>query len=111
MHSRQSDDLRREGVAVDLEQRLFELDLFGFTVLPSVLDEPETAKLAKLLDEADEAFGIDYVYDGAFARLVPCVPAIAIAFLPLVDHPAMMPVLEGVLGEDIVLGSMNARIL
>ena len=96
---------------MDLDQAIFELDLFGFTVLPSVLGENEVGKLTSLLDEADEAIGIDYVYDGAYARLVPCVPAIADEFLPLVDHPTVLPILEAVLGEDIVLGSMNSRIL
>jgi hypothetical protein len=98
-------------IAMDVEQARFELDLFGFTLLPSVLGEQEVATLSRLLDEADEASGIEYAYDGAYARLVPCVPAIADEFLPLVDHPAVMPSLEAVLGEDIVLGSMNARIL
>ena len=98
-------------IMTDLDQALFELDLFGFTVLPSVLGEQEVGKLASLLDEADAAIGVDYVYDGAYARLVPCVPAIANDFLPLIDHPAVLPILEAVLGEDIVLGSMNARIL
>ena len=96
---------------VDIDQALFELDLFGFAVLPSVLSEQEAGKLARLLDEADEAIGIDYAYNSAFARLVPCVPAIADDFLTLVDHPAVLPILEAVLGEDIVLGSMNSRIL
>jgi phytanoyl-CoA dioxygenase PhyH len=103
--------MNSEGIGVDIDQALFELDLFGFTVLPSVLSEQEAARLAGLLDEADAAIGIDYTYESAYARLVPCVPAIANEFLSLVDHPAVLPILEAVLGEDIVLGSMNSRIL
>jgi ectoine hydroxylase-related dioxygenase (phytanoyl-CoA dioxygenase family) len=107
MHSHESDRFHQQ----DLDQAVFELDLFGFTVLPSVLGEDEAERLAAQLDAADEAAGIDYVYNNAYARLVPCVPAIANDFLSLVDHPAVMSVLEAVLGADIVLGSMNARIL
>src|SRR5439155_14213008 len=51
-------------IMTNLDQALFELDLFGFTVLPSVLSEQEVGKLASLLDEADAAIGVDYVYDG-----------------------------------------------
>lgn len=94
-----------------VDQAVFELDLYGFTVLPSVLPEAEAARLAGLIDEADETIGIDYGYDDAFARLVPCVPALEPGFMALVDHGAVMPVLEQVLGEDIVLGSMNCRIV
>jgi ectoine hydroxylase-related dioxygenase (phytanoyl-CoA dioxygenase family) len=96
---------------MDVDQACFELEVFGFAVLPSVLDERETGRLRELLDAADEAGGVDYTYDGAFARLVPNLPALADEFLPLIDHPAVLPVIEKVLGEDIVLGSMNARIV
>jgi hypothetical protein len=99
------------GTLMDIEQARFELEIFGFTVIPSVLSEPDAARLGALLDETDEARGVEYQYDGAFARLVPNVPAIADAFLGLIDHPAILTVIESVLGKDIVLGSMNARIV
>lgn len=96
---------------MDARQALFELDLFGFTVLPAVLEAAAVSRLSALLDQADEVSGMEYTYDGANARIVPCVPAIADEFLLLIDHPAVMPILQAVLGEDIVLGSMNSRIL
>jgi len=93
------------------DQAVFELDLYGFAVLPGLIGEDEAARLAQVVDAADENIGIDYSYDDAFARLVPCVPALDPGFMALVDHPAVLPVLERVLGEDIVLGSMNCRIV
>ncbi len=95
----------------DLAQGRFELETFGFTVLPSVIPEPEAHRLGALLDAADEAIGIDYTYDGAYARHVANLPARADDFLPLVDHPVVLALLESVLGRDLVLGSMNARIV
>ena len=68
------------------EQAVFDLDLYGFTVLPAVLDQSLAAELATKLDEADAKVGIDYSYDDAFARRVPCVPALDDAFMALVDH-------------------------
>jgi hypothetical protein len=50
---------------MDVEQATFELDLYGFTVLPSVIPESEATELARVLDEADERIGIEYVYDNA----------------------------------------------
>lgn len=96
---------------MDVAQACFELEVFGFTVLPSVLSLAEAARLRDLLDEADAAIGVEYGYDEAYARLVPNLPAVADEFLALIDHPAVLPVLESLLGEDIVLGSMNARIV
>lgn len=94
-----------------IRQAVFELDLYGFTVLPSVIPPDEAARLAALLDAADESIGIEYVYDDAFARLVPCVPALGPEFMALTDNSRVLEVLEAVLGPDIVLGSMNSRIV
>lgn len=93
------------------DQAVFELDLYGFTILPAVLTTTQAASFAAILDAADEQIGVEYVYEDAYARLVPCVPALADECLGLVDHPGVMAVLERVLGKDIVLGSMNSRIV
>jgi hypothetical protein len=50
-----------------IEQAAFELDLYGFTVLPSVIPASEALRLAEVLDDADARIGIEYVYDGAYA--------------------------------------------
>ena len=93
------------------EQAAFELDLYGFTVLPSVIPENEAAELVRILDEADERIGIEYVYDNAYARSVPCAPALDDRFMALVDNPQALAVVERLMGPEIVLGSMNARII
>jgi ectoine hydroxylase-related dioxygenase (phytanoyl-CoA dioxygenase family) len=64
-----------------------------------------------LLDEADERIGIEYVYDNAYARSVPCAPALGDGFMALVDNPQALAVVEQIMGPELVLGSMNARIL
>jgi hypothetical protein len=94
-----------------LAQACFELEVFGFTVLPSVLTQVEAARFADLLDAADQEVGSEYVHDGAFSRHVANMPARADEFLSLVDNPIVLEVVESVLGSDIVLGSMNARIV
>jgi ectoine hydroxylase-related dioxygenase (phytanoyl-CoA dioxygenase family) len=93
------------------DQAVFELDIYGFTVLPSVIPEAEAARLCGVLDEADDRIGIEYVYEEAFARSVPCAPALDGGFMALVDNPQTLAVVEQVLGPEIVLGSMNARIV
>lgn len=93
------------------DQAVFELDLFGFTVIPEVLTPSQVTRFSDMLDAADERIGVEYAYENAFARLVPCVPALDDDALELIDHPAVLPVLETVLGHDIVLGSMNSRIV
>jgi hypothetical protein len=94
-----------------IDQATFELDLYGFAVLPSVIPEAEALRLCEVLDAADERIGIEYVYDNAYARSVPCAPAIDDGFMALVDNPLALAVVERVIGPDLVLGSMNARIV
>lgn len=94
-----------------LAQARFELETFGFTVLGSVISESAAARLRALLDDADAAVGTDYAHDGAFARHVANLPARADEFLTLVDHPAVLALVEAILGPDLVLGSFNARIV
>jgi len=94
-----------------VDQARFELEVFGFAVLPAVVSATTVAALGEALDAADAAVGTDYTYDGAYARHVANLPARDDAFLELVDHPAVLPVVEAVLGPDLVLGSMNARIV
>lgn len=96
---------------MNAEQAAFELDVYGFAVLPGVIPEAEALELCRILDEADERIGIEYVYDGAYARSVPCAPALDDRFMALVDNPQVLAVIERVMGPEIVLGSMNARIV
>jgi hypothetical protein len=94
-----------------IDQAAFELELYGFTVLPGVIPETEALRLAGVLDDADARIGIEYVYDGAYARSVPCAPALDDGFMALVDNPLALAVVERVMGAELVLGSMNARIV
>lgn len=94
-----------------IDQAVFELELYGFAVLPGVIPEAEALRLAEELDAADERIGIEYVYDGAYARSVPCAPALGDGFMALVDNAQALAVVERVMGPDLVLGSMNARIV
>jgi hypothetical protein len=45
---------------MEVDQAAFELDLYGFTVLPSVINEEEASRIGAILDEADRKIGIDY---------------------------------------------------
>jgi hypothetical protein len=94
-----------------IDQAVFELDLYGFTVMRDVIPEAEALRLARVLDEGHERIGIEYVYDGAYARSVPCAPALDDGFMALVDNAQALAVVEQVMGPELVLGSMNARIV
>ena len=93
-----------------IAQGAFELDLYGFTIVPCAIDAAEAAGLCEVLDEGDARIGVEYTYDNAYARHVVCVRALDDGFMALADHPVVLGVIEAVLGREVVLGSMNARI-
>lgn len=100
-----------EAVRGPSAQQAFELQTFGFTVLESVVPAAHAAALSEAAARADRAAGTDYTHQHAYARHVMNLPALDRAFLALVDHPLVLAVVEHVLGPDVILGSMNARIV
>jgi ectoine hydroxylase-related dioxygenase (phytanoyl-CoA dioxygenase family) len=92
-------------------QERFEFDTYGFVVLPEVLDGQTAARLAERLSELDRLHGTDYVYDGAHARHVKSVFEHDDELLGLIDHPRVLALVEEILGPEVILGSLNARIV
>ncbi len=92
-------------------QHRFELETFGFTVLESVVPLDRAAALVEAADRVDAEVGTDYTHQEAYARHVMNLPALDQAFLALVDEPTVLAVIEDLLGPDLILGSMNARIV
>ena len=92
-------------------QRAFEVDTYGFTVLESVIDVAHAQELSDAVSIADARIGTDYVHHEAYARHVMNLLACDDRFVALVDHPVVLDAVESLLGPDVILGSLNARIL
>jgi ectoine hydroxylase-related dioxygenase (phytanoyl-CoA dioxygenase family) len=90
-------------------QEIFELETYGFTVLEQVIDPALAAELVVTTAEMDRLFGTDYVHEQAYARHIMNLPALHDAYLQLVDHERLLGVLRHFLGDDLILGSLNAR--
>lgn len=88
-----------------------ELDQYGFYIFNDVLPEEQCEDLACELDkivEEQKAKGLTkYIND--MYKHVWNLPYKSDKFLSLVDHPKALPYLEHYLGEDLILGSFNAR--
>lgn len=92
------------------QQHLYEMEFYGFTLVEDVLSTDEVADLRAALIRCEAEIGDEQKFLGA-ASHVANLPGLDPLFLTLVDHPKVMPIVEGVLGEGIVLGSLNARIV
>jgi len=95
---------------MNLKQALYEMDIYGFTLIPDVLSAAEVAALRATLIRCEEAVGDEQRFLGK-ASHVSNLPTLDPLFHSLIDHPKILPILEAVLGETLILGSLNARIV
>ena len=92
-----------------LEQALLEMEVYGFTLLEEVLNPEEVSHLRECLIRCYERTGHEQNFMGT-AGHVTNLPTQDPLFFPLLDHPKILPILEAILGKNLILGSLNARI-
>lgn len=93
-----------------LQQSFWEMDVYGFTLLEDVLSPAEVQALRASLDMWAEKVGDEQRFLGR-AGHVSNLPTLDPLFHPLIDHAHTLPIIEYVLGKQIILGSLNARIV
>jgi ectoine hydroxylase-related dioxygenase (phytanoyl-CoA dioxygenase family) len=92
------------------EQSVQEIEIFGFTILDAVLSSGEVAAMQEALIRCDREAGTDHTHRGT-ARHVANLPTLDPVFFACIDHRKVLPLLEHFLGEKLILGSLNARIV
>lgn len=94
----------------DLQQAFWEMDVYGFTLLESVLDSAEIEAMRQSLTHWEAQVGDEQRFLGRAGHVSNLV-ALDPVFHPIIDHPRTLPIIEYVLGQAIILGSLNARIV
>ncbi len=102
--------LHQEKFVSDIQQHLYELDIYGFTVVESVLPPQEVAPMREALIRAEREIGTEHKHRGT-ARHVSNLPTVDPVFFKTIDHPHILPLLEHFLGTSLILGSLNSRIV
>lgn len=89
-------------------QRLAELNIWGFTVIRDVLKPDTVTAMRNFVEEHAFRIGVEHGFRGTarhLANLVTLDPM----FLSVIDHEAVLPYIEEMMGRDLILGSLNAR--
>lgn len=94
----------------ELQQAFWEMDVYGFTLLDSVLSAEEVKTMRETLSHWEAQVGNEQRFLGQ-AGHVSNLPTLDPVFHPIIDHPRTLPIIEHVLGQAIILGSLNARIV
>ena len=92
------------------EQKTTELRVFGFTVIEHVLDVAVVARLRDFVVETEERIGVESSHRGTARHLANLV-GLSPIFFDLIDHEKVLPYVEAIMGSDLILGSLNARIV
>lgn len=94
----------------ETERAVQEIEVYGFTILERVLDADAVGATREALIRCEREQGEDHKFGGS-ARHVSNLPVLDPIFLPIIDHPRTLPVLEHFLGRSLILGSLNSRIV
>jgi len=97
-------------VQTEVEKAVQEIDIYGFTVLESVLSVDEATAMRAALIACEQREGTESSHRGA-ASHVANLPTLDPIFFPTIDHARVLPILEHFLGQSLILGSLNSRIV
>jgi ectoine hydroxylase-related dioxygenase (phytanoyl-CoA dioxygenase family) len=92
------------------EQALQELEIYGFTILESIVDADTAEAMRESLIRCAEDHGTEHTHRGS-ARHVSNLPVLDRIFHQCIDHPRVLPLLEHFLQPSLILGSLNSRIV
>ena len=92
------------------EQKVTELRVFGFTIIEDVLADSSVGEMQDFVIDQEERIGVESRHRGSARHLANLV-VLSPMFFKLIDHPAVLPHIEALMGEDLILGSLNARIV
>ena len=92
------------------EQKVLELKVYGYTIVEEVLSQAEVAVLRDLVLTEEARIGVESQHRGSARHLANLV-WLSPSFFPLIDHPAVLPLIEAIMGRELILGSLNARVV
>ena len=91
-------------------KRLTELQVLGYTIIENVIDESEAHMMRDFVVENAFSIGVEHRHRGTarhLANLVTLDPM----FLSVINHDAVLPYIEAIMGENLILGSLSARVV
>jgi len=94
----------------DFNQKLMELKVYGFTIIENVLTSNEAKELQQALISIEDKYGTESQHRGTASHVANLVTYDS-KFFKCIDHPKVLPYLEAVMGKNLILGSLNSRIV
>ncbi|MEJ2090304.1 MAG: phytanoyl-CoA dioxygenase family protein [Gammaproteobacteria bacterium] len=93
-----------------LAQQVTELRVFGFTIVDEVLTADEVTEMREFVLRTAADIGVESRHRGRARHLANLI-GLSPMFFKLIDHVRVLPLVEALMGSDLILGSLNARIV
>ena len=94
----------------EFDQKIQEIKVYGFTVVEDVLDRQTVETMRSLLISAADEMGVESNHRGSAHHLANLI-SVDPAYFQCIDHHRVLPLIETMMGQHIILGSLNARIV
>ena len=94
----------------DFSQHATELRVYGYTLLDNVLDGETVERMRDTLQQAAAELGVESTHRGTARHLANLV-TIDPVFFECIDHPRVLPLVEDLMGNELILGSLSARLV
>jgi ectoine hydroxylase-related dioxygenase (phytanoyl-CoA dioxygenase family) len=92
------------------DQHVMELKVYGYTIVEEVLTLQEVKAMREFVVDQEDRIGVVTHHRGIarhLANLINLDPM----FFSVIDHPGVLPLIEAIMGEHLILGSLNARVV
>lgn len=108
----------------DMDEARAQIDEYGLCVIEKALSQQEVDEIDRRLNQqaagedarrlgtimrGDEGFGAKSAREQKVSRLVWNLVNKGECFLPLIDHSSVYPLIQHILGEQVILGSIGAH--
>ncbi len=94
----------------EFQQKVTELRVYGVTIVEDVLPPATVAELRDIVMSEEERIGVESKHRGSARHLANLI-GLSPAFFPLIDHEKVLPLIEAIMGKELILGSLNARVV
>ncbi|HIG38996.1 MAG TPA: hypothetical protein EYQ14_00390 [Gammaproteobacteria bacterium] len=94
----------------EFDQKLTELRVFGFAIVEDVLPADDIKSMREFIAKTEADIGVESRHRGTARHLANLVTLSPI-FFQCIDHEKVLPYIESIMGQDLILGSLNARVV
>jgi hypothetical protein len=94
----------------EFDQKLTELRVFRFAIVEDVLPPDDIESMREFVVKTEANIGVESCHRGTARHLANLV-TLSPMFFQCIDHEKVLPYIESIMGQDLILRSLNAQVV